>query len=300
MKIAYLINQYPTVSHSFIRREILALEDLNISVTRISHRIWSEKVVDEADIQELAKTHVILSVGKVGLLAYLLRTAVTRPKLWLNALFLTLELGWLSNGWIEDRGLLRHLAYLAEACVLLSLSYRLEISHVHAHFGTYSATVAFLCHALGGPSYSFTVHGPEEFDCVRGMALTEKIKQAAFVIAISSFTRSQLYRWCDPKEWYKIHLVRCGIDEQFLNYPWQPISNEPRLVCIGRLSEQKGHLLLIDAVRLLVAEGMVFKLVLVGDGVLKESLERAIADWKLEKTITITGWATEAEVKKQI
>ena len=300
MKIAYLINQYPTVSHSFITREILALEALQISITRFSHRIWTEKIVDEADKQELAKTNVILDVGKVGLLTSLLWMSLTRPKRWFNALRLTLKLGWLSNGWIQDRGILRHFAYLAEACVLLPWLSQLKISHVHAHFGAYSATVALLCHVLGGPPYSFTVHGPEEFDCVRGIALAEKIKRANFVIAISSFTRGQLYRWCERNEWSKIHLVRCGLDEQFLAHPSQPIPNKPRLVCVGRLSEQKGHLLLVEAVRRLVTKGFTLKLVFVGDGYLRKPLESAIARFKLEETIEITGWATKREVREQI
>lgn len=38
MRIAYLVNQYPKVSHSFIRREILALEREGLEVTRISIR----------------------------------------------------------------------------------------------------------------------------------------------------------------------------------------------------------------------------------------------------------------------
>lgn len=38
MKIAYLFNQYPKVSHSFIRREIRALEEMGCVVTRWKHR----------------------------------------------------------------------------------------------------------------------------------------------------------------------------------------------------------------------------------------------------------------------
>ena len=42
MRIAYLINQYPKVSHSFIRREILALERQGFEIMRISIRGWDE------------------------------------------------------------------------------------------------------------------------------------------------------------------------------------------------------------------------------------------------------------------
>ena len=42
MRIAYLVNQYPWVSHSFIRREILALELLGIPDLRIALRGWDD------------------------------------------------------------------------------------------------------------------------------------------------------------------------------------------------------------------------------------------------------------------
>ena len=81
----------------------------------------------------------------------------------------------------SDRGLLRHAVYLAEACKLASWIERSGCEHVHAHFGTNSATVAMLCHELGGPPFSFTVHGPEEFDKPDLIALREKIERCAFV-----------------------------------------------------------------------------------------------------------------------
>ncbi|WP_013323982.1 glycosyltransferase family 4 protein [Gloeothece verrucosa] len=300
MNIAYIVNQYPTVSHSFIRREILALEELNLSITRFSHRDCSDKIVDELDLCELKKTNVILKSGAVGLLSALLRVALTRPKRWFEALLLALKLGWLAAGWLSGNGIVRHIIYLAEACVLLEWFSRLDISHVHSHFGTQPTTVVLLCNTLGGPPYSFTVHGPEEFDNVRGMGLPEKIQQASFVIAVSLFGRSQLYRWCEYSQWSKIHVIRCGLDKTFLSQPWQPIPDEPRFVCVGRLSEQKGQLLLVEAVSQLVAEGFTLKLVLVGDGAMREEIETLITNRGLQDTIEITGWATQAQVQQQI
>ena len=61
------------------------------------------------------------------------------------------------------------------------------MQHLHAHFGTNSAEVAMLVHVLGGPPWSFTVHGPEEFDKPEFIGLPEKIRRAAFVVAVSSY-----------------------------------------------------------------------------------------------------------------
>ena len=52
VRIAYLIDQYPKISHSFIRREILALEQLGFEIMRISLRGWDLELVDEEDQRE--------------------------------------------------------------------------------------------------------------------------------------------------------------------------------------------------------------------------------------------------------
>jgi glycosyltransferase involved in cell wall biosynthesis len=295
MTIAYLINQYPKVSHSFIRREIAGVEACGIRVARFSIRSCSTELVDEADKLELEQTRVVLGRGMVSLLFGLLSVAVTKPIRFLQTLWLMLRLGWCS-----EQGILRYLAYLAEACVLLRWFADLGVTHVHAHFGTNSTAVALLCRTLGGPPYSFTVHGPEEFDKVKALALAEKVERAAFVVTVSSFGKSQLYRWCAPKQWSKIHVVHCGVDDGFLAQPPVAVPAEPRLVCVGRLCEQKGQLLLLEAVRQLAIEGLRFKLVLVGDGPLHNQIAARIAQLGLQDRVEITGWASSPEVRQQI
>ena len=56
MRIAYLINQYPTISHSFIRREILALERQGHEVLRISVRGWGDAQQGKEDQLEQTRT----------------------------------------------------------------------------------------------------------------------------------------------------------------------------------------------------------------------------------------------------
>jgi colanic acid/amylovoran biosynthesis glycosyltransferase len=157
-----------------------------------------------------------------------------------------------------------------------------------------------LCRILGGPPYSFTVHGPEEFDKVEAIALPQKIERSAFVVAISSFGRSQLYRWSRQDQWSKIRVVHCGVDAEFLSAPPTPIPDRPRFVCVGRLSEQKGQLLLIEAAKRLAEEGLEFELALVGDGELRSPIEDLIDRNNLQSHIKITGWASTAEVREHI
>ncbi|MFM2314850.1 MAG: hypothetical protein RLZZ04_4126 [Cyanobacteriota bacterium] len=294
MKIAYLVNQYPAISHSFIRREIAALEELGINVERFSIRSVSE-LVDQADQLELEKTRFILKAGIRVLLFSLLLTIITRPIRFWRTLRLMFKIGW-----GQDRGLLIHVAYLAEACLLLRWAKEAGISHIHAHFAFNPTAVAMLCNALGGPTYSFTVHGPESIDRAIILALGEKIKRATFVAAISSYCQSQLYRWCDRADWSKIHIIHCGLDEPFFAQIPTPIPQNSSFVCVARLGEQKGHFVLLAAARQLALEGWQFKLILVGDGPLRLQIEAMVVQYGLQQHVELTGWLSNAAVRQQI
>lgn len=293
--VAYLINQYPKASHTFIRREMAALEEEGVRVHRFALRPAREPLADPADRREVLRTRSILSARPGALLSAVLSTAGAHPGRLLRALRTALRLGWRS-----ERGVLRHLAYVGEAMVLANWLRECGARHLHAHFGTNSTTVALLTSLLTGIPYSFTVHGPEEFDKAEAIGLSDKIEHAAFVAAISSFGRSQIYRRCPSTSWDKVHVVRCGIDDAYLDTPPAAIPRAPRLVCVGRLCEQKGQLLLLEAARELLRNGVPFTLSLVGDGEMRPEVERRIATYGLGARVHVTGWASEARVRSEL
>ncbi|MEX3772724.1 glycosyltransferase [Pseudomonas sp. MYb118] len=293
MRIAYFINQYPKVSHSFIRREILALERQGFEVQRIALRGWDAELVDAEDVSERDKTQYVLQGGVKALLKPVLQVLRERPRAFFSALWLALRMGRRA-----DRSWPYHLIYLAEACRMLP--WLQACGHVHAHFGTNSTEVVMLANALGGPAYSFTVHGPEEFDKPQFIHLGEKVRRSAFVVAISSYGRSQLYRWVDHGHWSKVKVVHCGLEQAFHDVPAVPMPFLPRLVCVGRLCEQKGQLLLMEAARILAAKGVAFEIVLAGDGEMRGQIEALIARHGLQAHVQITGWISSEQVRAHI
>lgn len=293
--LGYLINQYPMSSLTFIRREIAAIEALGHPVQRYAVRAWSERLVDPEDEREAARTKRVLAAGALTLLARTLVTALLHPLRFVHALATAWRFGGRSH-----RGRLVHLVYLMEACVLRAWLRADRVTHLHAHFGSNSATVALLCRLLGGPRFSFTVHGPEEFDQPIALSLGDKIERAAFVVAISSFGRSQLLRWTRPENWPKVRVVRCGVDPFYLGHEPVPVPATPKLVNIGRLSEQKGQLLLIDAAARLREFGRTFELVIIGDGELRPLLTARIAALRLENHVKLVGWQTGEEVRAHL
>jgi glycosyltransferase involved in cell wall biosynthesis len=295
LKITYLVNQYPKISHSFIRREILALERQGYQVQRLAMRGWSDELRDEEDIRERAITRYVLQDGAMAMAKDVLRMVFKRPDRFFKALALACRIGIRS-----DRPLPLHLIYLAEACRIVPWMEAHGARHLHAHFGTNSTEVAMLAGMLGGPAYSFTVHGPEEFDKPEFLWLAEKIRRSAFVVAVSSFGRSQLFRWAAYADWAKVQVVHCGIDPSFHAVPPQPIPAAPRLVCVGRLCEQKGQMLLVRAVQAVVAKGIPVHLVLAGDGELRSAIEALIEECGLQSHISITGWINGDQVRAEM
>ena len=294
MKIAYFVNQYPKVSHTFIRREILALERRGFEVQRIALRGWDTPVPDDADRTERDRTRYVLQNGVAALAMPTLQYLLKFPSRFFRAVALAMKMSRASR----ERPLLYHLVYLAEACVILSWLKAFGARHVHAHFGTNSAEVAMLTHALGGPPFSFTVHGPDEF--LRPMGLAEKTRRSAFVVAVSSYGRSQLYLRLPHQDWPKVHVVHCGLEDTFFDMNSGTRAGHAA-ICL-RWPSQRGEG--TDAARRsgcpLAAKKIPIELVLVGDGPLRGELETLIEKYRLGAQVRITGWISNKQVRDEI
>jgi glycosyltransferase involved in cell wall biosynthesis len=176
---------------------------------------------------------------------------------------------------------------------------RERIEHLHVHFGTNAAAVARLVRLLGGPTYSITVHGPDEFDAPIALSLGAKVAESAFTVAISSYGGAQLKRWIGPEHWSRVHVVHCTVPDSF-HARSAKIPGPRALVCVGRLSAQKGQLVLLEAAAKLKNAGEAFELVLVGDGEMRGRVEQRIAELDLAGHVRITGWADEARVTSEL
>jgi colanic acid/amylovoran biosynthesis glycosyltransferase len=296
VRLAYLCNLYPAVSHSFVRREIEAVEQAGHEVHRFSLRPPREDLRDVADLHEAKLTESVLQQGPIALLMSALVLGLSRP---VKTVMAGRAAFCLSGPGLGSR--FRHFAYWLEAAWLVRRMRALRVEHLHAHFGTNPAAVAAIARAWGAPPFSFTAHGPDEFDAPVALSLPAKIESAAFVAGISSYGRSQLMRWSEPRHWDKIKIVRCGLDAAFLEAPIQPIAHDSnQFVCVARLSAQKGLPLLIAACDQLRQEGEHFRLTIIGDGELRESLDQDIRRRGLDTIVAMVGIRTAAEIREHL
>lgn len=267
MKIGYLMNTYPIVSTTFIGREIAGLEKLGMEVRRYAIRPWKGTLIDASDILEQTKTCYLLTGSVVRLFSSVIFETVTNPARSFSAIRQLFRLIRNARGHV-----IKHIAYLMEAMVLRRVAARDGISHIHAHFSTNSAAVAMLSHTLGGPSYSFTIHGPDELFSPRENSLGLKIASARFVACISHFARSQAMLFSEQTDWPKLRIVHCGVRVNSYCRPVQSVAKK-RVLFIGRLDAVKGATLLVDAFGRVRERHPGATLTIVGDGHARQSLK---------------------------
>lgn len=300
-KIGYLATHYPSVSHSFILREILALQDLGLDIEPMAvNPAPEDDVLTDIDRAERRRTFYVKAQSKQHMLRALWRAARRSP----GGLAATALLAVRSAGFDLKAGLWR-LFQLVEAVIVWDHCDRVGVRHVHAHFGQVPATVAWFTAELGNRldpdgdpwTWSVTIHGWHEFVNEREASLRQKVHAASFVVCISDYTRSQLMRIAHPDDWHKLRVVRCGIDTAaFAQRPHRPIGKPPRVLMVARLSPEKGHLVLLEAVKLLRDRGRRVEVELVGPGEFRDSLERAVKSLGIEDRVQFLGACSPSEI----
>jgi colanic acid/amylovoran biosynthesis glycosyltransferase len=296
MNIAYLTSAYARASDSFIRGEVVQLRAMGHAVHTFSiRRLRESGDCGEQVRQEQAGTTYITEAGAPGLLRSALGEAARSSSKMASALRLATD-----TAWPGIKGRLWPIAYWLEAAYLARELRARAVQHLHNHLGQGSATVAMLAAHLAGIPYSLTIHGPNEFDDAPKLSLDVKIARAAFVVAISRHGRGQLMRWCNAADWSKIQVVRCGVDPSFLAGASPIPPNSKTLICVGRLSEEKGHLFLLQAAKVLAETNLDFRIAIIGDGPCRGLLESQIRAMNLNSRVQLLGNFSAAEVRRAI
>jgi glycosyltransferase involved in cell wall biosynthesis len=296
LTLGYLTSVYARASDTFIRNEVLELRRRGHVVRTYSIREPDhEQLVSEEIRCERETTLYILPRHASGALFAALRLFVTRPVRTLAAL----ALGWRTSA-KGVRARIWQLAYFLEACFLATRLRADRVQHLHVHLEEQPATVGMLASALSGVPFSMAVHGPYIFRAPVPWALGEKVARAAFTTCISEFTRSQCMLYAPLAAWPKLSIVRCAPHPSFLHSEPTPCPAERRLVWVGRVCEEKGVPVLIEAAAKLARAGLEFELELIGDGPLLPEIRARIAREGLERRVRTLGWAGSDAVRARV
>ncbi len=281
-RLAYLANYFPSLTETFIYREVMELKRRNIAVTLYSLRKPGETEVSEEALMLREETSYLLPVSAGELLASHAWFFGRAPLTYIGTV-LKMVTG--THNSFRDR--VRSLTHFGEGTVLARRMLREGITHIHSHYASQSTSVARVVHLLTGIPYSFTGHAHDIWH--DRLLLPEKLREAAFVATCSTFAKEFIAReekTCDEK----IHVVYHGLDVRKFTPPaGEKLRIRNRILSVGSLGPTKGFPDLIRACALLRQKLADFECVIVGEGPMREELERLISDMGLSGTVRLVG-----------
>jgi colanic acid/amylovoran biosynthesis glycosyltransferase len=296
VRLAYLTSQYPAASHTFIRREVEALRELGWAIDTFSVRLpGGGEAASDADRGEEGRTFYILKQSAGSYLAAHFAELFTRPGPYLRTFGLAL-----SHRAHGGRGLLLGMAHFAESVLLARELRKRGTTHLHNHFANSAATVGLLATRLLGIRWSFTMHGISETDYPAGLMLGRKIEAADFVVCVSWFGRAQGMRLVGPREWEKMHVIRCGLPFDRIPLKNPAEAGKKTIICVGRLSPEKGQPGLLRVFARVRSSHPELALRLVGDGPERGALEALARELGVSDAVTFAGRLPEDETLSEI
>jgi colanic acid/amylovoran biosynthesis glycosyltransferase len=293
--LAYLVSQYPTLSMTFVLREVLQLRELGFRIDTASinppDRAQDNLTTEEAT--EAQRTYCVKNHGLTGAFMAHLQTKMQNLRGYLRGLRLVFSLGGM-----DLKRLFFNFMYFTEALMVGQWMKRQRQTHLHCHLAQQAATVGLYVHRVFGFGFSMTVHGPDEFYDVQGQYLAEKIAAADFIICISSYARSQLTMLSPYTAWDKFAVSRLGVDPKLFSPPQKkPAADIFEVLCVGRLTPAKGQHLLIDAVERLAQQGRRVRLRLAGNGPGESSLREHAASIEFPECIVFEGAVNQDRIR---
>jgi colanic acid/amylovoran biosynthesis glycosyltransferase len=296
-RMAYLLSQYPAISHTFFLKEILGLRQLGFEIETVSVNPPDRPAssLPPREQEEAERTYFLKQIPLWEAIFALLAVIFGHPRVAIRGFRAAMTLGGL-----DVTRKLYALFYTVEAFLVGDWMRKRNLHHLHTHFGGAVATVAMLTAQAWKVDYSMTIHGPEEFYEADYIYLPQKIAGAKFIFCISDFCRSQLMKYSDPIHWDKMHIVPLGVNTD----EFKPVAREARqplgIICVGRLVPAKGQHILLKAFSQVLSKGHSLHLTLVGNGPDRESLEREVARYDLAGKVTFCGALNHDETQAKL
>ncbi|HEX8897888.1 MAG TPA: glycosyltransferase, partial [Chthoniobacterales bacterium] len=168
---------------------------------------------------------------------------------------------------------------------------RERVDHFHVHFANRAAHTALFLKAMSGIPFSVTAHGQDFMaDLGNDELLCEICDAAEFVAVETEYSRGLMQTRC-PNAAQKIHRVYNGMDlANFVGAGPKTATNAAvEVLSVGRLVAFKGFEYLIEACEQLRQRSIQFHCEIIGDGPLREALQRHITELRLGDRITLSG-----------
>lgn len=278
--LVYVIGTYPGLTTTFIDREIHALRRQGVQVRVISIR--KPHTMLSPGQEELRRiTSYLLPAAWLKFARAHLRFAMQKPAVYFGAL---LEL--VKNPHPNFAARLKTILHFAEGVYAAGLIAEQPCDHIHAHFVDRASTVSLVAGRLLNIPYSVTAHANDIY--VNPILLPLKLSRASFVATCTDYNRQHLQEIVHLNG--KLHCLYHGLDlETFPPFTDRVTDIIPAIISVGQLKEKKGFQYLLQACQILKSMDYVFNCQIIGEGVLRQELERQIHELSLQNFVSLRG-----------
>jgi glycosyltransferase involved in cell wall biosynthesis len=288
-KIGYVLAQYPALSETFIRREIIGVRAAGVDLEVVAMEPASSPMIEDPDSPS-GHVHYYgrldTDAGRAAARELFLEHPLRVVRAWLC--IMRRQDSQLRTFW-RDRDLLLHAAQLAVTLRALN------VTHVHAAWASKHALSSFVASHLLGVPFSVQARASEVNRRLERVAIHDRIANASFIVSSSEFIASSLREAAGARSLPPVHVNYDGLDLQRF-VPRRPArtSGSVRLIAVGRLIEAKGFRHLLAACDTLRKRGHSFTCEIIGgadahDPITWIELRRMHDELQLYDCVSFTG-----------
>jgi len=278
-KIAYITAQVPYgQGETFIIDEMLAIKKAGINLLIIPRTPM--KKVFHREAQSLLSDTIWLPLLNFKIIFIFLISLIVKPYL----LKILISIIWASRNF---RILFKNLAVMPKSVFIANFLQTKGIIHIHAHWGSTTATMAYIVSRLSRIPWSVTLH---RWDIKENNMLKEKIKWVKFVRCISEDGKTELSKIIGAGFEDKIKVIHMGVKIPSNVGEIYESKKNFKIITPANLLPVKGHKYLIEACSILIKKNIKnFKCFFYGEGLARKELEELIKRKSLNKYIKIPG-----------
>jgi len=292
LRIAYVLNQFPSPSETFILREMAHLDRRGVHILPCALARPDPTAPVHPDAERFLP-RVIYRPAATSLepLRDWLRVCLRWPKGGASGTILALAHSLRRPGYAREMTL----ALAAASHFAQSLRGR-GVHHIHAHFGSLPATVGLVMAEISGLSFSLSLHARDVFTG-ESILLRQKLLESDFATTCTKFARDRLLSTQPATVHGRLHLVRHGLDITEFTREHRP-ATEPIIAMVGRLVEKKGHRVLLRAVQMLRRRRGSLMVAIAGDGPLRSELESLAESLGISALVNFCGTLPAEQVQE--
>ena len=286
MKIAVLVDQFPSVAETFVLNQIVGLMDLGHDV-----HVFANKSVRNVEVHDNYRKYDLLKITHyyqipnnkilriLKAIVLIIKYAPTKY----NIVFRSLNIFRYGKSSLS----------LALFFMSIRLLERGPFDIIHSQFGTLGLSGVALKHIfLSNWRMVTSIRGYDVTVFLKKHpgAYHELFREGDLFLPVCEFLKERLIQEsCEEK---KIVVHYSGIDCSKFEYVQRERAfGEPiKVLTIARLIEKKGVAFAIEAVSRLLSRGEKIEYSVVGEGMLRENLQRLIEGMGIDQQVKLLGW----------